>query len=268
MVAVILLAAVVGGYRLRLNSVEARNRELQARIEQRTAELQQETQQRLQIQEALRQSETEKAVAAERSRLARDLHDVVSQTLFSAGLVAEALPSAWKRDPEEGQRLLQELRLLTQGALAEMRTLLMELRPVALLETSLGDLLRQLAEAASGREGIPVQVSTENHCKLPADVHIAFYRIAQEALNNVAKHARARQVAVNLHCTLHDAGGEQVELSVSDDGRGFDPARVPPDHLGLGIMRERAESVGATLAVQSSPGQGTRITVVWSDKVT
>ena len=103
----------------------------------------------------------ELAVLEERSRLARELHDAVTQTLFSASLVAEALPTTWEKDPQEGRGLLQELRSLSRGALAEMRTLLLELRPAALLETSLADLLRQLGEAASGRTGIPISVQVE-----------------------------------------------------------------------------------------------------------
>ena len=98
------------------------------------------------------------AASQERSRLARDLHDAVTQTLFSASLIAEVLPALWENDPAEGRQLLGELRQLTRGALAEMRTLLLELRPAALVEANLGDLLRQLAESVSGRTGIPVAV--------------------------------------------------------------------------------------------------------------
>jgi signal transduction histidine kinase len=259
-----LAAGAYGGYRLRVRSVEARNRDLSAQIEQRTAEL-------MQIEETLRQSEMEEAVAAERSRLARELHDAVTQTLFSASLIAETLPRSWERDQDKGRRLLQELRQLSRGALAEMRTLLLELRPAALVETSLSDLLRQLGEAASGRGGVPVQVLVEGECALPPDVHIALYRIAQEALNNAIKHARAGQVTVDLRCIpfssieAEEKRRGQVELVVSDDGRGFDPDQVPPDHLGLGIMRERADAIGATLEIQSGPGYGpgTQIKATW-----
>jgi len=219
----------------------------------------------------------ELAVLEERSRLARELHDAVTQTLFSASLVAEALPTTWEKDPQEGRGLLQELRGLSRGALAEMRTLLLELRPVALLETSLADLLRQLGEAASGRTGIPVSVQVEGQAKLPPDVHIAFYRIAQEALNNMIKHARARQATVQLCYSGEDqaatsrktrqaegaGAGPSVLLSIRDDGRGFDPAQVPHNRLGLGIMQERAQAIGATLTVESQPGHGTQVTVEW-----
>ena len=210
------------------------------------------------------------AALQERSRLARDLHDAVTQTLFSASLIAEVLPGLWENDPAEGRQLLGELRQLTRGALAEMRTLLLELRPAALVEANLGDLLRQLAESVSGRSGIPVAVSLEG-CPvpdLPEDVHVALYRIAQEALNNVVKHAQAHRVGITLHCSAEreeakPGAGVRVALRISDDGRGFDPATVSPDHLGLGIIRERAQAIGAQLRVASAPGAGTIVEVMW-----
>jgi nitrate/nitrite-specific signal transduction histidine kinase len=197
----------------------------------------------------------EAAAAAERNRLARELHDAVSQTLFSAQLIADVLPRLWERNPAEGQRRLEELRQLTRGALAEMRTLLLEMRPAALAQAELPELLRQLTEAVTGRARIPVRLEIEGECTLPVERKIGLYRIAQEALNNVVKHAAAQEVVVRLAC-----GEEGVELLVADDGRGFDPDHVPPDHLGLSIMQERAEAAGATLRVESEPGEGTRVT--------
>jgi signal transduction histidine kinase len=206
----------------------------------------------------LRQQAAQSAVAAERSRLARDLHDAVTQTLFSASLIAEVLPRIWERNPEEGRKRLAELRELTRGALAEMRTLLLELRPSALMETPLSDLLRQLAESITGRARVPVSIAVEGECSLPVEAKVAFYRIAQEALNNVAKHAGASHATVRLHCT-----SDRVDLSVRDDGRGFDAATVPPDHLGLGIMRERASDIQAGLTIDGRPGTGTQIKITW-----
>ena len=208
------------------------------------------------------------AAATERSRLARDLHDAVTQTLFSASLIAEVLPATWESNPSEGRELLRELRQLSRGAMAEMRTLLLELRPAALSEATLGDLLRQLAEAVSGRTGTPVRVSVNGQCRLPNEVHVALYRIAQEALNNVIKHAHACQVDVRLACSpLRGAdtapGQYQVEMEVQDDGCGFEAAGIPPHHLGLRIIRERAQAAGARLQIESKPGQGTTVKVVW-----
>jgi ligand-binding sensor domain-containing protein/signal transduction histidine kinase len=205
----------------------------------------------------------EMAVVEERNRLARDLHDAVTQTLFSASLIAETLPALWESDQDEGRQLLEDLRRLSRGALAEMRTLLLELRPTVLTEADLGHLLRQLGEAITGRRDVPVTVVVKGQYDLPDDVHVALYRIAQEALNNVVKHARAGQVTMSLRYLPCTEGA--VELRVSDDGCGFDPSDVPPGCLGLSIMRERVQTIGATLAVESEVGRGTEIVVVWSN---
>jgi two-component system nitrate/nitrite sensor histidine kinase NarX len=219
----------------------------------------------------------ESAVVAERNRLARELHDSVTQILFSASLTAEVLPVVWARDRDEGQQALDEMRELTRGALAEMRTLLMELRPAALTKAKIDDLLYQLAEGVIGRARVPVTVRIEGLRTLPPEIKVALYRIAQEALNNITKHAEARHVTVRLVCVpsvlpldsaegvgLEETEGEclgTVELCIEDDGRGFDVNRVPPDHLGLGIMRERAEAIGAELRILSQPGRGTKVAV-------
>jgi signal transduction histidine kinase len=200
----------------------------------------------------------EAAALEERQRLARDLHDAVTQTLFSASLIAEVLPILWKRDRAQGEARLNELRGLTRGALAEMRTLLLELRPDALLETGLGDLLRQLVEAFTGRTRVCTTLLVEGQGPVPPEVQVAFYRIAQEALNNVAKHADASAATVTLH-----QGTGRVELAVADDGRGFDPSASPSGHFGLRIMRERASTADAAVEVTSSQSGGTRVTVVW-----
>ena len=211
------------------------------------------------------------AALEERQRLARELHDAVSQTLFSASLAAEVLPRLWEKDSERGRECLAEVRQLTRGALAEMRTLLLELRPATLAQTELAALLRQLAEAASSRARISVTVDAAPHCPLPAAVQLALYRIVQEALNNIAKHAGARQAAVTLQCAGTDpgAGGthpvSSVHLTVTDDGRGFDPAEIEQSGSGMGlsIMQERAAAAGAGLHITSAIGSGTQITVVW-----
>lgn len=201
---------------------------------------------------------SEMAVAAERGRLARDLHDAVTQTLFSASLTAEVLPRIWERNPAEGMKRVEKLRELTRGALAEMRTLLLELRPTALAEMALGDLLHQLAEGIAGRASIAIDVTIEGDVRLPNDVKFALYRIAQEALNNVARHAKAQRAQVTLHQT-----SDAVRLIVVDDGAGFDFEAARPNHLGLRIMAERVESIGADLKIDSAPGRGTRIDVHW-----
>jgi signal transduction histidine kinase len=205
----------------------------------------------------------ELAAGEERQRLARDLHDAVSQTLFSVSIMAEVLPRIYERDQAEGRRRLEELRQLTRGALAEMRMLLLELRPAALADTSLPDLLRHLAEAVTARARIPVELSVETQADLPPEVRVALYRIAQEALNNVAKHAEATQAQMTLCDLQPEDGGATLELVVRDDGTGFDPSSVGAGRLGLGIMAERAAEIGARLHVESAPGEGTTVRASW-----
>lgn len=207
------------------------------------------------------------AVNAERSRLARDLHDAVTQTLFSASLIAEVLPKIWDRNKDEGKKRLEELRQLTRGALAEMRTLLFELRPATLVEAALEDLLRQLAEAVTGRARVPVSLKLEGHVVLPAEVKIAFYRIAQEALNNIAKHSDATNAVMTLGEIPGPNCGSIVFLNICDNGHGFEPSTITSDHLGLNIMRERAAAIGAEIEVRSCIGEGTSINIKWLNKV-
>lgn len=239
----------------RLAEQEAKHRQM---LEQRLAE---RTEELSSANGRLREKAAQDAVIAERTRLARDLHDAVTQTLFSTTLIAEVLPDLWEMNPAEGVRRLEELRQLTRGALAEMRTLLVELRPNALTDIPLPTLLRQLAEAMIGRSRIVVQLGVEGNLdeghNLPPDVQVGLYRIAQEALNNMAKHARASQAVVTLRLA------EVVRLTVADNGTGFDPDAVSADHLGLRIMRERAEAIGARFSIYSEPGEGTQVSVVW-----
>ncbi len=208
----------------------------------------------------LRAQAEQAAVVAERNRLARDLHDSVTQTLFSANLIAEVLPQLWSHSPAEGQRRLEELRQLTHGALAEMRALLLELRPTALTEVDLDDLLRQLSEAIAGRARIPISLKVMGQRAVPPDVQVALYRIAQEALNNVARHAAATHATIELN-----RQPQYIELHISDNGCGFRRETFSGEHLGLTIMAERAADIGARLTIESQPGMGTHVVVAWSD---
>lgn len=213
----------------------------------------------LAIENARLRSQVEsKAIAAERNRLARDLHDSVTQTLFSATMIADVLPRLFDRNHEEVKKRLQELAELTRGALAEMRTLLLELRPAKLMEAPIQELLRQLADATAGRTKAHVTLKLEGDGHLPDPIKVAFYRIAQEALNNVAKHARARHVQIVLQRTV-----DFVQLLIVDDGCGFTFTTIAPENLGLGIIRERAEEIDAALVIHSQPDQGTQVSVRW-----
>jgi nitrate/nitrite-specific signal transduction histidine kinase len=198
------------------------------------------------------------AITVERNRLARELHDAVTQTLFSASLIADVTPRIWRRNPEEGLQNLEELRQLTRGALAEMRTLLLEMRPESLERADLKSLITQLTDAFVGRVRIPLNLHMNGDCKLAHEVKMVFYRVVQETLNNIAKHSGARQVEVQLECQPG-----QMNLIIKDDGLGFEPDSVLPGHMGIAIMRERANSIGASLKIESQPGQGTSIELDW-----
>ena len=198
------------------------------------------------------------AVAAERNRLARDLHDSVTQMLFSSSMIADVLPRIWERNPEEGRRRLEELRQMTRGALSEMRTLLVELRPAALVDTDLGELIGHQVNAFIARTRMTVVYDRNGAHNPSPEIKEAFYRILQEAFNNIAKHAEATQVNVRLDCLPG-----KVELLVQDNGIGFDPQAESLDGMGLAIMRERARSVGAQLKMSSQVRSGTRLWLNW-----
>lgn len=220
--------------------------------------------QRKRVEEELRTQAEQIAVANERSRLARDLHDAVTQTLFSASVIADVLPRIWERNPVEGKKRLEELRQLNRGALAEMRTMLLELRPTALLEANLSDLLKQLAASISSRARVHVDLHVESKIDLEPEVKVSLYRIAQEALNNVAKHSGASEARVEV-ITTAGANGKQpkacVQLTITDNGAGFDTSISKPTHLGLDIMRERAAAIEAQLEIHSQLGKGTTVQV-------
>ncbi|MBC1236552.1 sensor histidine kinase [Nostoc sp. 2RC] len=219
--------------------------------------------QAVKLQEQLLESERLRkiAVEVERNRLARDLHDSVSQTLFTVATIAEALPRVWKRNPDIAQQGLEELAQLTQGALAEMRNLLIELRPDGLAEKTLGELIQQLTKAICGRASLQVTTIVEGDLPLSGEVKLVFCRITQEALNNIIKHAQATQVSVSLNCD-----SQKAILRISDNGCGFDSRQIaiPSGHLGIAIMKERADSIGANFHLSSYLGRGSEICLSWS----
>jgi signal transduction histidine kinase len=194
---------------------------------------------------------SELAAAEERQRLARELHDAVNQTLWTAALTAESMLQDLDTESELHQRV-ERLRLLTRGALAEMRSLLLELRPSELAQVGLAEIIEQLITGLECRRALDVTIDLDD-VDLEPDTHLAFYRIAQEALGNIAQHSQATALTVEL------SAGPPVRMVISDDGAGFDPDETPAGHLGLTIMRERADGVGAELEVATAAGEGTTI---------
>lgn len=206
----------------------------------------------------LYQQSQEMAALEERQRIARDLHDAVNQTLFSASMMAETLLVTADANPEKIKPGLQRIYQLTQGALAEMRTLLFELRPDALMHAELSSLLPYLVDSVVARTKARVEFDYDGEIALPPDVKVAFYRIAQEALNNIVKHAQATEIAIGVYQMA-----TEVVMRIADDGIGFDAAQLPPGHFGLGIMQERAQMIEAALEIETAPEQGTTIVLHW-----
>lgn len=210
------------------------------------------------------------AVEEERKRLARDLHDSVSQSLFLANLNAEVLPQLWEQNPEVALQALADLQQFTRSAVAEMRMLLLELRPATLTSTTLTELLQTLATAIGAKHRLAVDAHLHSAPRLPPEVQVALYRITQEAFNNIVKHAQARRVAITLRVSPTLSGSPEqlwrgrIVLVIADDGQGFEPARTRLGRLGISGMRERAVGVGATLRITSKPGAGTSVMVSWS----
>jgi PAS domain S-box-containing protein len=196
----------------------------------------------------------ERAALEERQRLARDLHDSVSQALYGIVLSASVAQAVRRSDPARLEVLLGEMVALAEAGLAEMRALIFELRPESLAEEGLVAALEKQAAAVQARRGIAVRAALAAEPEAPLAAKEALYRIAQEALHNTVKHARARTVDL----ALESEPGALV-LRVSDDGRGFDSGAEFPGHLGLRSMRERATAAGGTLEIESAPGAGTRL---------
>ena len=198
------------------------------------------------------------AVPEERNRLARELHDSVTQELFSMTMIAGALPALMERKPELAKERVERLHELARGALAEMRALLFALRPAALAEEGLVSALSKHAAAIQSREGIAVHLDIEGAGRLPQPCEEALYRVFQEALNNVVKHARAANVWVRLAL-----GRGETSLSVRDDGVGLPASPEPnaPQTMGLASMRERVAALGGVFSIVSAPGAGTTVEV-------
>lgn len=206
------------------------------------------------------------AALEERQRLARDLHDSVTQMLTSLNMIAQTLAAAWRRDPAEGERRTERLAELSRSALAEMRALLRELRPapapsnvqtseiliagiVQLRLHGLGAALQRLA-----KESPVVRLELGAWEPQAFEVEEALFRVAQEALSNALRHARARQVRISAV-----VDGPATRLRIKDDGQGFDPAAVRPGGMGMSSMRERMEALGGSLRIETAPGKGTLV---------
>jgi signal transduction histidine kinase/PAS domain-containing protein len=205
--------------------------------------------------------EKEKSLKEEREKIARELHDTVTQTLFSANMTAETIPKVWEKDPDAAMDRLELLKKLNTAALMEMRVLLYELRPSVLKEEKFIDLLHRLVESARTRSKIQIEFIANGEYRFPPKIELAFFRIAQEALINITKHSHATSASVILKILP-----EKLTMIISDNGYGFDLKKIPATHLGLSIITERAKRIKASLSIDSLEGNGTEITVIYNKK--
>jgi signal transduction histidine kinase len=192
----------------------------------------------------------EAAVNEERQRLARDLHDSVSQTLSAIGMASHSALTSWESKPQVARNRIELAGSLARRAQAEMRALIFELRPDQLEVDGLVQTLRLQAAALAERREFTMEVSICEEPEIPVAVKEVFYRVAQEAMQNAVRHARATRLELKLA-----SGGADLTLLVKDDGKGFDPAANYPGHLGLRSMRERAARIGADLKIESALGE-------------
>ena len=200
----------------------------------------------------------EQASLEERQRLARELHDSVSQALYGIAMGARTARRRLETDPAHLVEPLDYVLSLAEAALAEMRALIFELRPESLEREGLVAALRRQATAAQARFGVAVQADLPTEPPVSLELKEALYRISQEALNNVIKHARASRATLLL-----EASANRLVYSLSDDGCGFDASASFPGHFGLESMRERTAAVGGTLGIRSQPGGGTCVEAVF-----
>jgi signal transduction histidine kinase len=241
-------------------------RAFEVKRQEQLANLQAARLQEVERREALRGDLLRQVVSAqeaERQRIARELHDETGQSLTGLSLGLRSLRSSLRSDPALAERNAQELETLAVRAIDELRRFVSDLRPAQLDDLGLVPALRWYCQEVQARAGLQVECEVPaGRVTLPAEVSTVLFRIAQEALTNIVRHAQARRVTVRLHLSTEDA-----RLFVQDDGRGFDPqamlaAHAPRRAWGLVGMQERAALVGGFFQVTSAPGQGAEVLAV------
>jgi signal transduction histidine kinase len=204
----------------------------------------------------LHERSRELSIVEERNRLARELHDSLVQKLFGVVLAAKSAATMLERDAADARVQVDRVGDLAQDAIAELRSLVFQLRPVAIETEGLAAALRKHVEVLRRVHGMGVELELEGEPRVRPGVDEEVFRIAQEALHNALRHARAERLAVQLH-----ENGEGLRLAVTDDGVGFDPhaPELRARTLGLTTMEERARELGGRLAIDSAPGAGTTV---------
>jgi len=201
----------------------------------------------------------ELAAAEERNRLARELHDSVTQIVFGLTLSAQAARILMDRDPKRAAAELDHMQVLAQNALAEMRALIQQLHPRSIAEEGLAPALRRLAADRQASDGLAVDFKVRGEKRLTPKVEEELFKVAQEALNNIVKHAHADIAVITLN--LEDPN--RITMGIEDNGVGFDPGSISsmPGHLGLTSMSERIQAFGGKFTIDSAPGKGVRLLV-------
>mgnify|MGYP001117235864 CR=1 FL=1 len=194
------------------------------------------------------------AILRERQRVAQEIHDSVNQELFAASTYADLLAKAVKKKPELVTKYALDVGRLVRGAVEQMRMILIELHPDALTNTGLDTLIKSLCDVLKKRVGLDVDFTANDSVILPEHDQVAFYRITQEALHNIEKHAQASLVHIDLQATP-----AAIQLTITDDGIGFDRHHIPHMHFGISGMHDRASRIGAALHIESQPNKGTKI---------
>jgi signal transduction histidine kinase len=195
----------------------------------------------------------------ERERIERDLHDTVSQTVFSTRLIAEILPELWKKDRKEAKKQLENLKILAEESLTDMRRILLELKPDSFEEEDLEDLIGQIIKSARLRSNMDIKIKVIGEkADLDARVKEALYRISQESINNSIKHSGASKLNIELKFLP-----ENLNLKIEDNGNGFNTEKIDKNKYGLYIIKERAKTIGALIDIKSNKGKGTKTTLTY-----
>ncbi|HHY14843.1 MAG TPA: sensor histidine kinase [Firmicutes bacterium] len=227
--------------------------EMAARLESQVGALQKLAEENEQLLQETKIS----AISEERQRLARDLHDAVSQQLFAISMMAASASKIADSQPRKAASLVREISESATRAQSEMRALLLQLRPLTLQNESLAQALRSLAAELESKQTVKCVVDLDN-IDLPKNIENQLYRIAQEGLSNVLRHAQASQVQISLKVSQ---SGRRTILIIEDNGKGFTPSEIPQSSLGNRSIKERATLLGGTAQWLSVPGKGTKLEV-------
>lgn len=208
------------------------------------------------LQEAIKKS----ILLEERNRIAQQIHDSVNQTLHSLVIIANTLPKIWQTHPEEILSGLNAIKRMSNTSLREMRTVILNLYPHHLTKKPLCHLIRELSQKINDDNALKIDICIdEQHSKLAAKMQIVAYRVIEESVYNIIRHSQASHAKIHLDCAHLNSSQDKLQILVEDNGIGFNPDKILPDHLGINFMKESCEKIGAKLTIISKPNQGTKV---------